>query len=755
MVEKEILDAFRTLFRGRDDVWGSIQGKSNKEDLKEAHYEAHLNGKTSLGIYPLLDDGNCYFFAIDLDEKDFTKAKNIRKEFTEIGIPAYMALSKGKGYHIYIFAKEEPFIAKTVRELAHKILLKLGYSCEVFPKQDKLEGPLKFGNYINLPCYGNRRLFINNNHEEVTAKLAIPRIQTTTEQDIHTALSMLPEELSQNLTPGKLPPKSARKRTGKSPPCIDGVLKGCSEGQRDEAAFALARHYLDQGYLPDEVMALLINWDQVNNPPINDPHLLETKIRSAQAGYSFGCASIQKGLLSGFCVGEALCGWLKSTQKEKKKLGLIREVTSYEDDLWLYEEIVDGGHPIFLGYNKKSGEIIKASQVMVGEVSYIPIYSQEVIEGAILLPTGAANYGTTSELVNKIKDHIRIYADIPENFLEFTVWYILMSWVYDKQRTVGYLRFDGDTGTGKSRALDVVGGLCYKPMILSGAVTPAPIYRLIKKFRGTLVMDEADFRDSSEKSEVITLLNCGFERGRPVIRCLKDDPDNLQVLPVFGPKVFASRMRFNDIALEARCLTQTMEETDRDDIPPVLGETHKQREMELRNQLLLWRFHTQPLIDPRAMEDIDLGRIEPRLKQTSLPFAVTFKDMPETLDRFKDFLSDYNQELVKERAESYQGRIVYSFFQMAQQHGRDFVTSTLVAEQANNEYQLDLKASKIGSILKSLHMRADKKRAVGKQARFIIWDEHLMRKIRRRYILDNEFSELFDQPYEKVQKDLF
>ena len=120
----------------------------------------------------------------------------------------------------------------------------------------------------------------------------------------------------------------------------------------------------------------------------------------------------------------------------------------------------------------------------------------------------------TLKLVEEIRAHIHRYVDMTASKEEFAAWYVIMTWVADRLRTVGYYRFAGDTGTGKSRALDVVGRLCYKPMMLSGAVTPAPIYRLIRRFRGTLVMDEADFSDSTEKREVVTILNCGF-RKRP------------------------------------------------------------------------------------------------------------------------------------------------------------------------------------------------------------------------------------------------
>jgi len=329
----------------------------------------------------------------------------------------------------------------------------------------------------------------------------------------------------------------------------------------------------------------------------------------------------------------------------------------------------------------------------------------------------------------------------------------MMTWVFDKLTTVSYLRFTGDTGTGKSRSLDVIGRLCYKPLMMSGAVTPAPIYRLIRRFRGTMILDEADFRESSEKAEVVTILNCGFERNRPIIRCSKDNPDHLEILPCFGPKVFATRFRFYDIALEARCLTHTMEETDRIDIPPLLGESYYQRENSLRSKLLFWRLRNYSKVDSRAVEDIDLGILEPRLKQTSLPYAVPFKDMPDVMERFKVFIKNYNAELIKERAESRQGRIVYSILLLAQQEGKNYISSATIANYMKEEFKVDIDSRAVGRVLKSFNITISRERVAGKQARYIKWDDRLMRKLLRRYVTEpEEFSELFQGKLEPEVK---
>src|SRR5207244_5816333 len=104
------------------------------------------------------------------------------------------------------------------------------------------------------------------------------------------------------------------------------------------------------------------------------------------------------------------------------------------------------------------------------------------------------------------------------------------------------LRERGDYGSGKTRFLLVVGALCYKPIFASGASTTSPLFRIMDAFRGTLILDESDFRLSDERAEIVKILNCGNARGFPVLRtevnrAKEFDP---RAYTVFGPKIVAT-----------------------------------------------------------------------------------------------------------------------------------------------------------------------------------------------------------------------
>src|SRR5262249_15720354 len=136
----------------------------------------------------------------------------------------------------------------------------------------------------------------------------------------------------------------------------------------------------------------------------------------------------------------------------------------------------------------------------------------------VLFPSEPAEYGDESALVSRIRDFVRKYVEVDEDFELITTYYILFTWVYDAFHEVPYVRVRGGYGSGKTRFLLTVGSLSRLPIFGSAASTVSPIFRLLDSFRGTLILDEGDFRFSDEKAEVIKILNAGNARGFPVLR---------------------------------------------------------------------------------------------------------------------------------------------------------------------------------------------------------------------------------------------
>src|SRR2546425_12861939 len=241
--------------------------------------------------------------------------------------------------------------------------------------------------------------------------------------------------------------------------------------------------------------------------------------------------------------------------------------------------------------------------------------------------------------------------DVSPLFEQIASYYVLFSWVYDGFNELPYLRLRGDPGTGKTRFLLTVGGLCYKPIFASGASTVSPLFRLLDSFRGTLVIDEGDFRVSDERAEVVKILNNGNARGFPVLRSEATGNRgefNPRAYQVFGPKLVASRGFFEDRALESRFITEEMgQHRLRDDVPINLPPTHAAEALRLRNQLLLFRFRNRGKCLPsEALVD---RTIEPRLNQVFVPLLSVIED-DATRAELRDIARRYHRELVTDRA---------------------------------------------------------------------------------------------------------
>ena len=298
-------------------------------------------------------------------------------------------------------------------------------------------------------------------------------------------------------------------------------------------------------------------------------------------------------------------------------------------------------------------------EVRPGEklVPYSPANNLLVHE-VVLLPSEPAEYGGERELLASVRAFIHRYVDVSAVFEELAAYYVLLSWLYDCFHELPYLRVRGDYGSGKTRFLLVVGAVCYKPMFASGASTTSPLFRTMDAFRGTLILDESDFRLSDERAEIVKILNNGNARGFPVLRTEVNrskefDP---RAYTVFGPKIVATRGYFEDRALESRCLTEDMgTERLRDDVPLNLDDRYKDEARTLRNQLLLYRLRHYR--QNRELASLPERGIEPRLRQIFAPFFSLIDDQGAR-ERVLELLRSYQQDLVTDRSLLLEARIL-------------------------------------------------------------------------------------------------
>ena len=300
---------------------------------------------------------------------------------------------------------------------------------------------------------------------------------------------------------------------------------------------------------------------------------------------------------------------------------------------------------------------------------------------AVLLPEKPEPYGSTADLIKAIQDYLYRYIDLSDHFRAIASYYVLLSWVYDAFNELPYLRLRGDFGSGKTRALMVIGSVCYKPFFASGASTVSPIFHVLDTFRGTLIFDEADFRFSDEKSELVKIFNNGNAKGFPILRTaitLKKEFDP-RAFNVFGPKIVAMRRSFEDQALESRFLTEEMGQRSlRKDIPINLPDIQQDEARSLRNQLLMYRFLN---LDRIKVDDTLVDpSLSPRLNQILVPLLSIIDD-EELQDELRDSVRSFEQELYAERSASSEGSVLEVLAELFKDNSRENVTISEVTSE--------------------------------------------------------------------------
>jgi superfamily II DNA or RNA helicase len=193
-IPSDIIQLFKSVFRGRDDVFavrwekagksgympafqydpyhyrqhkmngGTFQNYQHKTylSLTDTEIHKHLDGIQQIGAYPLLQDNTSWFVVADFDKQNWKEeAVAFQKACINKNIPAYLERSRsGNGGHVWIFFNQ-PYPAIRSRKIFISILEQSGVFSmfdksssfdRLFPNQDFLSGK-GLGNLIALPFF--------------------------------------------------------------------------------------------------------------------------------------------------------------------------------------------------------------------------------------------------------------------------------------------------------------------------------------------------------------------------------------------------------------------------------------------------------------------------------------------------------------------------------------------------------------------------------------------------------------------------
>lgn len=448
-------------------------------------------------------------------------------------------------------------------------------------------------------------------------------------------------------------------------------------------------------------------------------------------------------------------------EERKKKPIFLRSKYIYGGDLHEQIYIPNRKHTYYLRWDKEKEESIIVERIEETNCIYLPIIDELLEKNAVILPTKAEEYESVDELELEIESFIETWLDVSKDHIQKATWYVMLSWIIDKLHTIPYLRALGDYGTGKTRYLDVIGGICYKPMFVGGSVRSAPIFRVIDKWRGTAIFDEFTLSKSDETEDIIQILNNGYQRGKPVLRC---DQGNYKVraFDPFGAKILATRREFYDKALESRCITEIMQMTNRHDVPTDLTSKFFKERSILQNKLLMYRFKNWNTIKPDESVNIDFGNIQPRIKQSFSPFTVLFQYNGGRLKSFIKYTQEYNKKIVEENSTSFDGQIFNAYVELLEQHEKNqdslddyhipqFTSSDIRQFLIDAGWKDDkIRASTIGKRLKSLGFEVNHMKIEGKTKRILKISDDKFKNLSSRYVVTADTEVTSDTEQTKI-----
>lgn len=387
------------------------------------------------------------------------------------------------------------------------------------------------------------------------------------------------------------------------------------------------------------------------------------------------------------------------------------EKITYKEKDTLIETVYDpeSQETMYACYKDGQVEYLNTFTTLTNKEIYPPSGSSKIIRsGVVLFPSCAEEYGSKNDLFKEIKEFIHHYIDISSQYENIATYYVMMAWIYDKFHEIPYLRALGDFSSGKSRFIKTIGAICYRPIFVSGATTTAPIFRLIDKYKGTLVIDEADFQSSDKSTDIVKILNEGYSKGSFVMRCKGDDHDP-EPYEVFGPKIVATRGKFRDQALESRFIVEFMGKRKlREDIPLSLDHEFYEKAQGLRNKLLMWRFKNYASDNLKTHKTLN-SNIHSRMNQIALPLLSLIDD-EKTQQELMDFLAIYSAELKNDRGFTWEAIILQAIHKIEESGVTKMTVGAIADMIAEMEFKAEnITARKVGSVLSNqLHLKTNR-----------------------------------------------
>jgi hypothetical protein len=343
---------FTALFKGRDNAHGhyfSLAGRkktdrgklvskaeSVHEPVTPALWKAHIDGKSRLGIIPVMSDGNVNWFVLDVDFYENVQHEKIAQAIKDAGLPLVMTRSKSGGAHLWCFLAH-PMPAEDAYKIAVKFNAKLGLAdilgvdadeyakhVDIFPKDFSATD---IGKWVNIPYFGSECPCLG---EDGNTPLSF-------EDFVKYANKHLAQPTDLNFKASRKAGGRAKVKSGsEAPPCIDFMIaNGVEEGHRDMALTHFCV-YAKQAF-PDEWQDKAREFNEEHiNPPLRSDEVNKILNSAGSKDFFYLCKAVK----------DIYCD---KKECKKRTYGVGAGGGDTPDDLGItHLEKIDGEKPIYL-----------------------------------------------------------------------------------------------------------------------------------------------------------------------------------------------------------------------------------------------------------------------------------------------------------------------------------------------------------------------------------------------------------------------
>jgi len=388
----------------------------------------------------------------------------------------------------------------------------------------------------------------------------------------------------------------------------------------------------------------------------------------------------------------------------------------------IFEQIEVNGSYVF-AVKKDEGDPKIQSNFEVGEVIYYPLE-----KCPWKAPGEPLQYGSEDELYGEIRDFIYEHIDIAKDdrFYDVLSAWHMADWIPENFNNAPYLHFNGPPNSGKTRGLEIIQSLGFRPL-LSPSVSAPALYRTIEVFKPTFLIDEAELYTAKgldeSKREVLSVLNAGYRRGQFVIRA-DSKGETLRLFDVFGFKALASVQPL-PTTLAGRAIKIPMMRATR----KVKERIDEEIARAIRSKLLTYRFNHLLEKPKNGVNPLDVP--DGRIIEVFTPLILVAPNQ-----KVKSVLSSLAREIYEDMLEeertTEQAEVFFALLECLREGENAVEISEIVEKYNENRLKNEqISNSYCGRILGTLGFKKKRMPKTGRTA--VILDAALIERLRYRY----------------------